>query len=66
MHQPSRLMLVYFTGAGSTFSYFEATRRYLERYGKALAFYSDKASIFRVNQPDAVKGPLELRSLRVR
>jgi hypothetical protein len=50
-------MLVHFTGAESTFSYFEATRGYLERYVKPLAFYSDKASIFRVNQPDAVKGP---------
>jgi hypothetical protein len=36
----SRLMLVHFTGAESTFSYFEATRGYLERYGKPLAFYS--------------------------
>jgi hypothetical protein len=53
----SRLMHVYFTGAESTFAYFEATREYLGRYGKPLAFYSDKASIFRVNRPDCVKGP---------
>ncbi|KAA0086366.1 helix-turn-helix domain-containing protein, partial [Paraburkholderia sp. T12-10] len=33
--------------AKSTFSYFEATRAYLERYGKPVAFYSDKASVFR-------------------
>jgi hypothetical protein len=53
----SRLMTVHFTGSESTFAYFEATRAYLERYGKPLALYSDKASIFRVNQPHAVKGP---------
>lgn len=53
----SRLMIVRFMGTESTFAYFEATRVYLERYGKPLAFYSDKASIFRVNRPDAVRGP---------
>src|SRR5579862_220657 len=53
----SRLMVVHFTGAESTFAYFEATREYLGRYGKPLAFYSDKHSIFRVNQPGAIKGP---------
>jgi transposase len=53
----SRLMVVHFTGTESTFSYFEATREYLNRFGKPLAFYSDKASIFRVNKAEAVKGP---------
>jgi hypothetical protein len=53
----SRLMTVHFAGTESTFAYFEATREYLERYGKPLALYSDKASIFRVNHPDAAKGP---------
>jgi transposase len=53
----SRLMTVRFTGSESTFAYFEATREYLERHGKPLALYSDKASIFRVNQPQATKGP---------
>ena len=42
----SRLMVVLFTGTESTFAYFEATRQYLARYGKPLAFYSDKASVF--------------------
>jgi hypothetical protein len=46
----SRLMTVLFTGTESTFAYFEATRQYLARYGKPLAFYSDKATIFRVNR----------------
>ena len=53
----SRLMVVRFTGAESTFAYFEATREYIEHYGKPLAFYSDKASIFRVNNTAAAKGP---------
>nr|WP_235024439.1 ISNCY family transposase [Caballeronia cordobensis] len=43
----SRLMHLHFTATESTFSYFEATRAYLERYGKPMAFYSDKASVFR-------------------
>lgn len=53
----SALMLVRFTTTESTFSYFEATRGYLERYGKPLAFYSDKASVFRINKVAAIKGP---------
>jgi hypothetical protein len=44
-----RLMHLRFVASESTFSYFESTRAYLERYGKPVAFYSDKASTFRVN-----------------
>jgi hypothetical protein len=40
-------MHLHFTATESTFSYFEATRAYLERYGKPVALYSDKASVFR-------------------
>jgi len=43
----SRLMTLHFTATESTFSYFEATRAYIERYGKPVAFYSDKYSVFR-------------------
>jgi hypothetical protein len=43
----SRLMVLHFTVTESTFSYFEATRAYLERHGKPVAFYSDRASVFR-------------------
>jgi hypothetical protein len=53
----SRLMVVRFTQTESTFGYFEATRDYLAAFGKPLAFYSDKASVFRVNKPDALGGP---------
>jgi hypothetical protein len=40
-------MHLHFTATESTFSYFEATRAYLERHGKPVALYSDKASVFR-------------------
>ncbi|KAB1584921.1 MULTISPECIES: ISNCY family transposase [Burkholderia] len=43
----SRLMMLHFTQTESTFSYFEATRAYIERHGKPGAFYSDKYSVFR-------------------
>jgi transposase len=43
----SRIMHLHFTQTESTFSYFEATRAYLERHGKPVALYSDKASVFR-------------------
>jgi hypothetical protein len=39
-----------------TFGYFEATRQYFARHGKPLAFYSDKASIFRANHASATGG----------
>lgn len=52
----SRLMQLLFVGSESTFTYFEATRGYLERYGKPLAFYSDKASVFRINNKQAAGG----------
>lgn len=43
----SRLMQLHFVPTESSFAYFEATRAYLERHGKPVAFYSDKAGIFR-------------------
>jgi hypothetical protein len=45
----SRLMQLRFAESESTFDYFEATRGYLEQHGRPVAFYSDKAGIFRVN-----------------
>src|SRR3954454_2679744 len=52
----SRLMLLRFVETESTFDYFLAARAYLERYGKPLAFYSDKHAVFRVNGKGAVGG----------
>ena len=51
----SRLMELRFVSSESTFSYFAATRTYLERHGKPVAFYSDQASIFRVNATEPRK-----------
>ena len=48
-----RLMQLHFVPTESAFAYFEATRSYLEHHGKPVAFYSDKASIFRpVTKPE--------------
>ena len=42
----SRLMALRFVASESAFDYFRATRDYLQRHGKPIAFYSDKHSIF--------------------
>jgi hypothetical protein len=52
----SRLMQLRFVASESAFDYFRATRSYLETHGKPVAFYSDKHSIFRVNNKDAEGG----------
>jgi len=51
-----QLMHLRFVASESTFDYFAATRVYLEAYGKPVAFYSDKHSVFRINRPGAVGG----------
>lgn len=45
----SRLMALHFGEVESTFEYFEATRDYVAAHGRPVAFYSDKAGVFRVN-----------------
>jgi transposase len=45
-----------FVPSESFFSYAQAARAYFERYGKPVAFYSDKHGIFRVNQPSVGAG----------
>jgi len=52
----SRLMHLRFVESESTFDYFLAATAYLQRYGKPVAFYSDKHATFRVNKKDAVGG----------
>ncbi len=42
-------MQLHFGEVESTFEYFEATRGYLATHGRPVAFYSDKAGVFRVN-----------------
>ena len=51
-----RLMELRMCVSESAFSYFEATRAYLMRHGKSVAFYSDKASVFRVNAKNNITG----------
>ena len=46
-----KLLELWFVPDETFFAYCEASRHYLERYGKPVAFYSDKHGIFRVNQP---------------
>jgi len=48
-----RLMELRFVKSESTFDYFASTVAYLERYGKPVAFYSDKHSIFRLSHQGA-------------
>ena len=45
-----QLLELWFVPTESFFGYCEATRHYVEHYGKPVAFYSDKHGIFRVNQ----------------
>ena len=51
-----KLIELYFTPGETTFGYFAATKRYVTRYGKPVAFYSDKNSIFKVNSKNALSG----------
>jgi len=45
-----QIMELWFVEHESFFGYAQATRHYLERYGRPVAFYSDKHGVFRVNQ----------------
>ncbi len=48
----SRLMALRFAEAETTEAYLRTLRGYLDQYGRPVALYSDKHSIFRVNQQD--------------
>jgi transposase len=49
-----QLLELWFVPDETFFGYCEATRHYFERYGKPVAFYSDKHGIFRVNQEQTI------------
>jgi len=51
-----KLMECQFVKSESTFTYFDSTRRYLEKHGKPVAFYSDKHCVFRVNKTAELGG----------
>jgi hypothetical protein len=52
----SRLQLLRFVEGESTFDYMQATKQYIERYGKPVAFYSDRHTVFHINKRSAVGG----------
>jgi transposase len=52
----SRLQMLRFVEGESTFDYMQATKSYIERYGKPVAFYSDKHTVFHVNKRSGVGG----------
>lgn len=52
----SALKELRFVKSESVFSYFDATRSYIENHGRPLAFYSDKHGVFRVNKNGALSG----------
>jgi hypothetical protein len=52
----SQLMMARFVPEETTFTYFDATKRYLLDHGKPIAFYSDKYSVFRRNCKEAKGG----------
>jgi transposase len=49
-----QLLELWFVPDETFFAYCEASRHYFERYGKPVAFYSDKHGIFRVNQEQSI------------
>ena len=52
----SELMQLRMVETENTFSYMDATRAYIERHGKPVAFYSDKHSVFRNVNASAARG----------
>ncbi|MGC1072786.1 ISNCY family transposase [Pantoea agglomerans] len=48
----SRLMHLRFCQSESAFDYMVATRDYIDKHGKPVAFYSDKHTVFRVSQAE--------------
>jgi hypothetical protein len=52
----SRLQLLRFVEGESTFDYMAATKDYLRRYGKPVAFYSDKHAVFHNNKRAGIAG----------
>lgn len=52
----SKLVELRFCPSESTLDYMHSTKRYLGRFGKPVAFYSDKHTVFRVNDREAKSG----------
>jgi len=54
----SQLVGLRFEAGETTVGYFRVVREYIEHYGRPLAFYSDKDSIFRLNHPESLVNTL--------
>jgi hypothetical protein len=52
----SQLVALHFVDTECTQGYFDATIKHIEKYGRPIAYYSDKHGIFRVNTPEAKSG----------
>jgi len=52
----SRLLDLQFHPTETTQAYMDSLKRYLKRYGRPVALYSDRHSIFKVNVADATSG----------
>lgn len=61
----SKLLKLSFVAEESTQGYFNATQSYIKQYGRPLAFYSDRHSIFRINAKEAEKSGGETQFGRV-
>lgn len=48
-----RLMHLRFCDSENAFDYMIATRQYIDKHGKPVAFYSDKHAVFRVSGPES-------------
>lgn len=46
----SKLTSLYFAPSETLYTYCLATKQHIDRYGKPVAFYSDKFGVFRINQ----------------
>lgn len=51
-----RLLQLWFAPSETTAVYMAVLRRHLEQYGRPVAFYSDRHSIFRINQVEPANG----------
>jgi transposase len=61
----SRLLQLRFEPQETSWGYMNATRCYIEKMGCPAAFYSDKHSIFRINQPEAQESTGETQFGRI-
>lgn len=52
----SKIKFAMFVEHETTWNYMDLTRIYIEKYGKPLAFYSDRHNIFKINHPNAISG----------